>query len=66
MTTSGATICESCYDAVVEAAMTVGEDYEDPGRVVLLARASGGDIFEHSCEAEDDEDVECDCGCRRN
>ena len=46
--------------------MTVGEDYDDPERVVLLARASGGDIFEHDCEAEDDEDVECDCGCRRN
>ena len=63
MTTSDVSICESCYDAVVDAAMSVGEDYDDPERVALLARASGGDIFEHSCDAEDDEDIECDCGC---
>ena len=66
MTTSGDAICESCHDAVVEAAMTVGEDYDDPERLALLARTSGGDIFEHSCDAEDDDDVECSCGCQRN
>ena len=64
MTASENAICESCYDAVAEAAMSVGEDYDDPGRVTSLARASGGDIFEHSCDAEDDEDIECYCGCR--
>ena len=64
MTTPETSICESCYDAVVDAAMSVGEDYDDPERVALLARASGGDIFEHSCDAEDDEDIECDCSCR--
>ena len=66
VTTAGDSICESCYDAVVDAAMTVGEDYNDPERVVLLARASGGDIFEHDCDAEDDEAIECICGCQRN
>lgn len=57
-------ICESCLGAVTEAAMMLGEDYDNERRVRLLARASGGDIFGHDCDADDDAGVECNCGCR--
>ena len=63
MAESQIAICESCLEAVTEAAMMVGEDYDDEARVKILAKASGGDIFPHYCEAEDDEDVRCDCSC---
>ena len=59
-------VCESCTEAVMEAAMTVGEDYHDTEHVAMLARTTGGDIFGHECAAEDDEDVDCNCGCQRN
>ena len=59
-------VCESCTDAVIEAAITVGEDYHDAERVAMLARTSGGDIFDHECDAEDEEEVECNCGCQRS
>ena len=62
MTMTDESVCESCYDAVVEAAMTVGEDYDDPERV---ARTLGGQIFDHFCEADEDDDIECNCGCQR-
>ncbi len=63
MTTPKESVCESCTEAVIEAAMIVGEDYDDTERVAILARTSGADIFDHECDAEDDEDVDCNCGC---
>ncbi len=66
MATPSGSVCEPCTEAVIEAAMMVGEDYHDEERVAILARTSGGDIFPHECDAEDDEDVECHCGCQRN
>ena len=40
MATPKGFVCESCTDAVIEAAMTVGEDYHDTERVAMLARTS--------------------------
>ena len=59
-------VCETCLDAVTDAVMSLGLAPEDHEYMLKLARASGGDIFDHWCEADDDEDVVCNCGCRRN
>ena len=58
-------VCETCLDAVIDAVMSLGLAPEDHEYMLMLARASGGDIFDHWCEA-DDEEVVCNCGCRRN
>ena len=63
--TKGA-VCEPCLEAVYEAATLVGDQPDDLLYTQMLARTSGGDIFGHDCEAEDDEDVDCHCGCQRN
>ena len=64
VTTEGP-VCESCVEAVFEAMMTVGEKQDDLLYTYMMARTSGGDIFDHECEADDD-DVDCHCGCRSN
>ena len=65
VTTKG-DVCESCLEAVNEAAMLVGERHDDLLYTYMLARTSGGDIFHHECAAEDDEEMDCHCGCQRN
>ena len=58
-------VCELCLEAVQEATMSLGLALDDDMHV--LARTSGGDIFEHECEADNDlDEVECHCGCRGN
>ena len=59
-------VCETCTDVVTEYAMTVGEDYHDAERMEMLARISGGEVPEHSCDADGDDDVDCACGCQDN
>ena len=63
ITTQG-DVCDPCLEAVYEAAMTVGEQHDDILYTYMLARTSGGDIFDHECYADDDEDVDCNCGCQ--
>ena len=58
-------VCDSCLEAVYEAAISAGEPHDDLLYTYMLARTTGADIFDHECEAEDDEDVDCNCGCRR-
>ena len=65
VTTKG-DVCDSCLETVYEAAMTVGEQHDDILYTYMLARTTGGDIFDHECDAEDDEDVECHCGCQHD
>ena len=65
ITTKG-DVCDYCLEAVNEAAMSVGEQHDDLLYTYMLARTTGGDIFEHECAADDDEEVDCHCGCQRN
>ena len=64
VTTKG-DVCDSCLEAVYEAAMSVGEQHDDLLYTYMLARTTGGNIFDHECAAEGDEEVDCHCGCRR-
>lgn len=59
-------VCDTCLESVYEASLTMGDQPDDLLYTYMLARTSGGDIFDHECEAEDDEDVYCHCGCQRN
>ena len=59
-------VCDSCLEAVYEAALSVGEQHDDLLYTYMLARTSGGNIFEHECAAEDDGEVDCHCGCQRH
>ena len=66
VTTKG-DVCDSCLEAVYEAAMSVGDQHDDLLYTYMLARTTGGDIFDHECSADDDDDeVDCHCGCQRN
>ena len=65
VTTKG-DVCDSCLEAVYEAAMSVGEQHDDIMYTYMLARTSGDSIFDHECDAEDDEEMDCHCGCQRN
>ena len=58
-------VCESCVFAVTDALISIGDTPSDDAYVAMMARASGGDIFDHECEADDDEEVDCHCGCQR-
>lgn len=60
-------ICDECYEYTMEHMDAVGMSSEASSQLVVkvMAQRQGGDIPDHSCEAEDDEDVECRCGCRR-
>ncbi len=58
------TVCESCLFEITEFAIAVGEDHHDPGRIEVLARASGGDVPEHECDADGVDYLECGCGCQ--
>ena len=63
VTTKG-NVCDSCLEAVYEAAKSVGMECDDILYTYMLARTSGGNIFEHECEAEEDDEVDCHCGCQ--
>ena len=58
-------VCDSCLEAVYEAAMSVGEQCDDLLYTYMLARTTGGNVFDHECAA-DDEEVDCHCGCQSN
>lgn len=62
VTTKG-DVCDSCLEAVYEAAMLVGERNDDLLYTYMLARTTGGSIFPHECSA--DEEIDCHCGCQR-
>ena len=63
VTTKG-DVCDSCLEAVYEAATSVGEQHDDLLYTYMLARTTGGNIFDHECAAEDDDEVDCHCGCQ--
>ena len=65
VTTKG-DVCDSCLEAVFEAAMSVGERQDDLLYTYMLARTTGGSIFDHECRTDEDEDVDCNCGCQRD
>ena len=65
VTTEGP-VCESCLEAVFEAMVTVGEKQDDLLYAYMMARTAGGGIFDHECEADEDEAADCHCGCQRN
>ncbi len=46
-------VCDSCLEAVYEAPLSVGEQHDDLLSTYMLARTSGGNIFDHECAAED-------------
>ena len=50
----------------MEAAMAVGEDCNGAERIAILARTSEGDIFDHKCDAEENENMDCNCSCQRS
>ena len=66
MATEGASVCESCINALVASAKVAGEDYENAEYVHMLALKFGARISDHLCEEEDDEEVDCNCGCQSN
>lgn len=51
------------YGASAKAA---GEDYENAEYVHTLALKFRTRISDHFCEDEEDEEVDCNCGCQRN
>ena len=59
-------VCDFCLEAVYEAAMSVGEQHDDLLYIYMLARTTGGNIFDHECAAEDEDEVDCHCCCQRN
>ena len=65
VTTKG-NVCDSCLESVYEASMSVGEQHDDLLYTYMLARTTGGDIFDHECASEDDEEIDCRCGCQSN
>ena len=60
-------LCDECYEYTMEYMDANGMSSEASSKLVVkvMAQRHGGDIPDHSCEAEDDEDVKCRCGCRR-
>ena len=59
-------VCLPCLDAMVASAKETGEDYQDAERVYKWAYHFGNQISpgDHECAEEDDEDVDCYCGCQ--
>ena len=59
-------VCLPCLDAMVASAKETGEDYQDAERVYKWAYHLGDQISpgDHECAEEDDEDVDCYCGCQ--
>lgn len=59
-------VCLPCLDAMVASAKESGEDYQDAERVYKWAYHFGDQISpgDHECAEEDDEDVDCWCGCQ--
>lgn len=62
-----AAVCDECYEYIMEYMDTIGMTSEANSQLVVkvMAQRHGGNIEEHSCEAEDDDDVICHCGCLR-
>ena len=60
-------LCSECYEYTMEYMDDIGMTSEASSQLVVrfMAQRHGGDIEEHACAAEDDEDVECHCGCLR-
>lgn len=60
-------ICDACYEYIMEYMDEVGMTSEARSKLIVtfMAQRHGGNIDEHECEAEDNEEAECHCGCLR-
>lgn len=57
-------ICESCFMSYQDIAYDRDEDDETREVAAMFMADMGRDVPDHCCDATDEPDIDCDCGCR--
>lgn len=58
-------VCDLCLEAIEEEMETDTDDEEGIAQARALAIIMGADIPDHDCEAIENREVVCFCGCHR-
>ena len=57
-------ICDSCFDAYQGIANDPDDDAETVEVAAQFMGDFGADVPDHVCDATDEPDIACDCGCK--